>query len=130
MGHGQVVVGPGDQALHLAHQQVGLKGVPGAAAGHGAQGGVRLPPDLLDPLGDPQQEGQLQQAQVLLGVDPAALALHHHSEQIFLQAQVLKVLGQLGHRAAHGRLDQRGLGLFQLLVGEVPLLLLCLLPGL
>ena len=119
VGHGQVVVGAGQQALHLAHQQVGFKGVPGPAAGGRADGGVALAADGLDALGGPQQERELQQAHALLGVDAAALPLYQQLIQVVLQLQVLKVPGQVNSVFRHGGLHQGRLGLFQLLVAFV-----------
>ena len=115
------MVHPGHQALHLPHQQVGFKGMPCPAGGDSAQGGVALPPDILHALGAPQQEGQLQQAHVLLGVHPAALPFQQQLHQVVLHAQVLKIPGQVDGVAGHGGLHQGRLGALQLLVGLIAL---------
>jgi len=106
---GKVTVDPGQKPLHPDHPQVGLQGVP-APCRRNRPVGVTLVHLRPDPLRRPQQEAQLVQGQLLMGVDAPALAVPDRLHQVDARdVPPLAELGQVDPHSLRGKrlLDRR-----------------------
>ena len=111
VSHGQIVIKPGLQALHMTDGHVTFELVAGAAAGDGADGCVGLATHVLYALGAPEQVRQLPEGQRLVRVDTVAFAVVDYAQEIRADLQFTEIVGQVDDVSGHGSLGQRGLGL-------------------